>query len=534
MSENCDKPNIVPPSNTAKTVKTNKPQTKQTKKTSKTSLVRGGVIQPQPSTTQPVDSQFDGAGNNTGGGTGGVAGGGGGTSSATGGRIPNRTPTTNQTQSATPPETTTETQQTPAQSAKQWQQPLTEHGKIKGEDVPEKDLCKGQEKRSEEFKPVSIYPFNKISQTESGHLTEIDDTPGSERVTFFHRAGSNYEYFPNGDVLNQHVRDSYFHVFRDQYVHLGGYSSVTIDKGLRILVNDDEEENKEGEHVNFDIHVAGNSNVNLYIHKGNLNVSLVEGDINMRVNQGDVNILQDSGNYNHTVGGDYNLEVRGHMHTVVGGNVIHEIGGNRDERIDGEFDQKHLTNTNSYLGEYVQGDKRSFVGKNQITEVAEQISEIAKNKIEQLQTKETSVVGLYAIKTDTNFQLFSRKNLSIQSLDLMLLRTDGNLDIFAAEDPKKRGKFKIYSANTLEVVSENYGVLRSANEIIEIKAPIDIKTITRVLYLAEKTDTAPGFSPDPRPINGIYPSKYSPRTAPETNNYIKSNKKEWLSTNSKK
>ena len=38
------------------------------------------------------------------------------------------------------------------------------------------------------------YPFNKVVETEGGHLFEIDDTPGNERFSRFHKSGTNEEF----------------------------------------------------------------------------------------------------------------------------------------------------------------------------------------------------------------------------------------------------------------------------------------------------------------------------------------------------
>lgn len=46
----------------------------------------------------------------------------------------------------------------------------------------------------------SVYPFNKSRETESGHVIEYDDTPGSERIMIMHRSGSYYEFDKNGDL----------------------------------------------------------------------------------------------------------------------------------------------------------------------------------------------------------------------------------------------------------------------------------------------------------------------------------------------
>jgi hypothetical protein len=416
---------------------------------------------------------------------------------------------------------------------KQWTQPKTEHGRKKGKKIKEEDGCKGQEKKSKEFKPRSIYPFNKVTQTESGHVFEIDDTPGSERISLFHRSGSNIEYYPNGDVVKQDVRDSYFHVFRDQYVHLGGYSTVTVDKGLKILVNSDEDENTKEENVNFDIHVEKNANINIYIKKGHMNVSIVEGDVNMRLEKGDINIRQDEGNFNHTVNGDYNLEVGGHMHVVVGGDVVNEIGGNRDERIDGEFDQKYLTNSSGYLSEYLKGDKRVFVQKNQILEVKETSSEKATTKTQNYQHYTTDVEYASSLKTGGDLNISTETKLVLQSKGTFTIKSDKSMDIFSCVSEKQGDKLRIFSGSTSEYITEKACVLRSATDKIELKAPENIKIMTQILYKPEMED-GPKFQKDPKPVNKEDPYSNKLPIAELNDSFLKNNKKQWIPTNSKK
>ena len=52
------------------------------------------------------------------------------------------------------------------------------------------------------WKPV--YPNNKVTQTPSGHVIEIDDTPDAERIHIYHKSGTFIEMQPNGDVVTQH------------------------------------------------------------------------------------------------------------------------------------------------------------------------------------------------------------------------------------------------------------------------------------------------------------------------------------------
>ena len=46
------------------------------------------------------------------------------------------------------------------------------------------------------------YPYNHVHQSESGHAIEIDDTPGSERLHWYHRSGSYREMGPKGNIVD--------------------------------------------------------------------------------------------------------------------------------------------------------------------------------------------------------------------------------------------------------------------------------------------------------------------------------------------
>jgi hypothetical protein len=260
-----------------------------------------------------------------------------------------------------------------------------------------------------------------------------------------------------------------------------------------------------------------------------MNVSLVEGDANIRLNKGDVNIRQDEGNYNHTVAGDYNLEVGGHMHVVVGGDVVNEIGGSRDERIDGEFDQKYLSNSSSYLGEYLLGDKRTYVGGNQVTEVVGSINEKGEHKKQELQSQEKTINGSFVTKTGGNWWLASTASIQIDGLSEVTIKAKKSMDIFGAE---YTGKFRIYSGNILELIGEKFTVLRSATDKIELKTPKDVTLKTPLLYKPDDKK-APPFTADPKPTNFDNPSQYETSKPSETESFMKNNKKEWTPTGAK-
>ena len=45
------------------------------------------------------------------------------------------------------------------------------------------------------------YPHNKVIQTTSGHVIEIDDTPSGERIHIHHKSGAFMEFHPDGSLV---------------------------------------------------------------------------------------------------------------------------------------------------------------------------------------------------------------------------------------------------------------------------------------------------------------------------------------------
>ena len=48
---------------------------------------------------------------------------------------------------------------------------------------------------------AAVYPNNKVTQTSSGHIIEIDDTDGAERIHIRHKSGAFVEFHPDGSVV---------------------------------------------------------------------------------------------------------------------------------------------------------------------------------------------------------------------------------------------------------------------------------------------------------------------------------------------
>ena len=96
----------------------------------------------------------------------------------------------------------------------------------------------------------TVYPYNNVVETESGHLLEFDDTPKAERIHLAHRNGSFQEWFPNGDKVEKVTKDNYQIIMGDDKVYIMGKCQVTIQGDAELYVQG-----------NFDMNVDGTCNI---------------------------------------------------------------------------------------------------------------------------------------------------------------------------------------------------------------------------------------------------------------------------------
>ena len=124
----------------------------------------------------------------------------------------------------------------------------------------------------------ATYPHNHVYESEAGHIREIDDTPGAERIHERHASGTGYEIHPDGSKVTRVKQDNYTLTTGDDFAHIKGNSSTTTDGGVRVFVNAD----GATEDGHYTIEVGNNANVNIQVNKGNVNVVASEGDINLK------------------------------------------------------------------------------------------------------------------------------------------------------------------------------------------------------------------------------------------------------------
>jgi len=80
------------------------------------------------------------------------------------------------------------------------------------------------------------YPYNHVYESESGHIFEVDDTEGAERLHRYHKAGTFEEIRPDGSRVLKIEGKDYTIIIKNKHVHIKGNAYVTIDGDLREFV----------------------------------------------------------------------------------------------------------------------------------------------------------------------------------------------------------------------------------------------------------------------------------------------------------
>jgi len=155
------------------------------------------------------------------------------------------------------------------------------------------------------------YPFNKVNETESGHLFEIDDTPGNERFSRFHNSGTNEEFQQNGNKTLTVVGSNYTVVYGSDNIYIKGTANITVDGDLRQLVKG-----------NYHLEVNGNK------------TEVVRGSRQSKIGQSEhTEITQD---FASVVGGNYVQKTLGDETRLVDGLRNTTIGKTEDLNVTGE------------------------------------------------------------------------------------------------------------------------------------------------------------------------------------------------------
>lgn len=97
----------------------------------------------------------------------------------------------------------------------------------------------------------AVYPYNRVYQSESGHIVEIDDTPNKERIHVFHRTGTYTEINHEGRRVNKIVDNDIEVILKDKTVYIQGNAKVEVKGNVDVTVNG-----------NYNLNVSGDIKIN--------------------------------------------------------------------------------------------------------------------------------------------------------------------------------------------------------------------------------------------------------------------------------
>lgn len=180
----------------------------------------------------------------------------------------------------------------------------------------------GDDFTEEETKYDAKYPYNHAYYSEGGHLVEIDDTPGLERMHWFHRSGTFKEIHPIGLVVEKIVDDQYHIVLKSRWTHIEAMEIETVDWNKKLYVNKDK---RDG--YNYDVTIGEGGNYNVTVRRGEHNKYIMEGDENTRIKFNRYYLIEDS-EYGQIkkdkfilIENDYDVHVYGYTNIITHNNA---------------------------------------------------------------------------------------------------------------------------------------------------------------------------------------------------------------------
>lgn len=176
---------------------------------------------------------------------------------------------------------------------------LARHEDIKKTIVRKKELAREKDVISAfnvswDQSPVpynSVYPYNHVFMSESGHVMEFDDTPNCERVHIYHKAGTYTEIDANGTEVKRIVGDKYEILERNGHLYVKGSVDVTIDGNHNVKINNA-----------MNVEVIGNVKMNV---TGNMDVD-VAGTYNLKAKG--INLETSTNPFNILSGNSVNVQ----------------------------------------------------------------------------------------------------------------------------------------------------------------------------------------------------------------------------------
>lgn len=154
------------------------------------------------------------------------------------------------------------------------------------------------------------YPYNHVYESESGHVIEVDDTPGAERMHWYHRSGTFKEIHPDGLEVNKIKKAQYNFIYEDYFNCTLG--SMNLDAGDAYRL-------KAGSIINLNSGGDQNRQVG-----ANLN-ALVSKSVNSRIKENTHTVIENE-SWTHVTNGTYLYVKEGVLHIKVEDEIVIESG----------------------------------------------------------------------------------------------------------------------------------------------------------------------------------------------------------------
>ena len=207
---------------------------------------------------------------------------------------------------------------------------------------------------------VPKYPYNKVDESEGGHIREVDDTPGFERLNTTHTSGTFEEIYNDGTRSVKVIGDDYEVVINNKNIHIKGNMNMTIDGDLRQLVYGNYHLEVEKDYTinvkgsiqqklggNYETEIQRNRSTNI----GKNDNLTVLNDLNLNITNdalttiGNDYVINTTKNYSNTAyenmklysGGKYSQSSVSDWAVASGGNMKFGTTGNLTEEVDGNM-----------------------------------------------------------------------------------------------------------------------------------------------------------------------------------------------------
>ena len=271
----------------------------------------------------------------------------------------------------------------------------------------------------------SQYPYNHVHESESGHIHEIDDSPGAERLFTQHKSGTFEEIHPDGSKVVKVIGDNYEIILGGSNVYVTGSVNLTIEGTVREYI------------------------------RGNYHLE-VEGDYTQKIGG---NIQTKVGYKN---GGNIEEEINGNHAYTIKGYVRGNIGPLEESAAPGEGD----------VDINITGSKTEIIGKKSTIFSEDDMKLIANNDLF------VSAQNDMTIATTSGIMSFkSGANLDIRAATDMIIKSEADIDMDATNIDMDATTLIDITTLTVDIngsTAINLNQEKLCQEYVEIQATLQV------------------------------------------------------------